>query len=1258
MSESFAGVKSIFSHAMELRSAAEREAYLAHACGNDDRLRAEVESLLLAAHDAGEFLDGLWLPLEETADEVPAAERPGTAIGPYKLLEQIGEGGFGVVYVADQERPVRRKVALKVIKPGMDTKEVIARFEVERQALALMDHPNIAKVHDAGMTDQGRPFFVMEFVRGFLVTSYCDRARLGIRERLGLFVQICQAVQHAHQKGIIHRDLKPSNVLVTEHDGTPVAKVIDFGVAKAIGQQLTDKTLHTRFMQLVGSPLYMSPEQAGLSGLDVDTRADIYALGVLLYELLTGHTPFDKERFRRAEYDEVRRIIREEEPPKPSSRLSTLGQAATTVSVNRGTDPRRLNRLCRGELDWIVMKALEKDRNRRYETANGFATDVQRYLADEPVLAGPPSASYRLRKFVQRNRVRVAIVGLLLFFVMLLIGGVGWAVRDRAARQAEAAHQASKSLSRARTWIGENKLTSARQELAEAKGRIGADRTAHHELLREIETLEAELEKFESFLALIDQAHEAEIPRAAEAALLMGTADEVKSASQIAHTPERDPAKAAPFLLNALAVYGVGDRNDWLTVLEASLMGPDQVRQVRRSSYEELLWLADDVTRRRVHHRTGHRLSPAEAARQGLAYLHNAEPAFGPTSAWFRLRARCHNLLGAEEAASADLALAKKTEATIAMDHYLLGLAANDARDKEQAVKHFEAALRAEPTHYWSLMRLGYCLTDLGRQDQDFAGAVTAFTGCILNRPDHAHAYYCRGNALYKLQRYPEALADLTKAIELRPDLAQAWNGRGIIHAKSGKMAEAIADFSKAIELQPDYAQTWHNRGTAHAELRQHHKAISDHSNAIGIKPDFVQSWCSRAAAHYSLRQYDMAIADLSKAIELQPQTESIRVNRGAAYAALRQYDNALADYSKAIELNSANPEAWFNRGNAHKALRQYEKAIADYSRAVEIKPDFAVAWENRGVVYCEDSRQFDKAIADFSKAIEADPRRVSAWYNRGNAHRGLGQFDQAIADYSKAIEITPVFAAAWLGRGNVRFKLNQYDLAIADYSKAIELEPDSEVAWYDRGLAHMRLHQYDNALSDYSRAIELKQAYPQAWSNRGAVRARLKQHEEAVRDFREALRLKPDFAVAASNLAKSLDEIAWPLVANPDAKSCDTVRAVSLANEAVQLVPKVGAYWETLGIAHYRARDWKASRTALEQSKQLSPDSICLLLFLAMANWQLNDKETARTLYEQAVSSIEKNKDRLAKVERHLEQLPRFRAEAAKLMGIEDKKD
>ncbi len=395
------------------------------ACGTGAELRAEVESLLEARQHLSGFLESPAVALAATADVSYLAELPGTQIGPYKLLEQIGEGGMGIVYVASQKEPLRRKVALKIIKPGMDTREVVARFEAERQALALMDHPNIAKVFDAGATDAGRPYFAMELVKGTPITEYCDRAQLSTRERLALFVTLCHGVQHAHQKGVIHRDLKPSNLLVEVHDVRPVPKIIDFGIAKAVGQQLTEKTFHTAQSQMVGTPLYMSPEQAGQSNKDVDTRSDIYSLGVLLYELLTGSTPFEKDTLRTAGVDEMRRIIREVEPPRPSARVSTL-QAAdlSTISERRHIEPRKLSQQLRGDLDWIVMKAMDKDRDRRYESASALATDVQRYLDDEPVQARPPSLAHHAAKWVRRHRPLVWSTAVVLAMAALAGGAL------------------------------------------------------------------------------------------------------------------------------------------------------------------------------------------------------------------------------------------------------------------------------------------------------------------------------------------------------------------------------------------------------------------------------------------------------------------------------------------------------------------------------------------------------------------------------------------------------------------------------------------------------------------------------------------------------------------------------------------------------------------------------------------------------------------------------------------------------------------
>src|SRR3989449_6073361 len=445
-------VERIFSQAVEIESPSHRAAFLQGACGDDVELRQRIEQLIRAHEGAGGFLKIKTDPEVQTViSETPLTEGPGTVIGRYRILEQVGEGGFGVVYVAEQREPAKRRVALKVIKLGMDTRQAVARFEAERQARALMDHPNIAKVLDAGATEAGRPYFVMELVRGIKITEFCDEKSVPTADRLRLFTQVCQAIQHAHQKGLIHRDIKPSNILVTVNDDVPVPKIIDFGIAKATAGPLTDMTFFTAFEQFIGTPAYMSPEQAEMTSLDIDTRTDIYSLGVLLYELLTGRTPFDPSELLQSGLDEMRRTIREKEPDRPSTRLSTMAEGElTTVAKQRHTEAPRLIHLVRGDLDWIVMKCLEKDRARRNETANGLASDIQRHLNNEPVVARPPSALYRIEKLARRNRLAFTAAALVALALVLGIVASTWqairATRFRQQAQGEAQRAEAEAL--------------------------------------------------------------------------------------------------------------------------------------------------------------------------------------------------------------------------------------------------------------------------------------------------------------------------------------------------------------------------------------------------------------------------------------------------------------------------------------------------------------------------------------------------------------------------------------------------------------------------------------------------------------------------------------------------------------------------------------------------------------------------------------------------------------------------------------------
>jgi tetratricopeptide (TPR) repeat protein len=1195
----------LFLKALEMPSGDDRRAYLAGACAGDTALRAEVEALLEASARAGSFLESPASAPGVTVDAAPVAESPGTVIGPYRLLQQLGEGGMGTVFMAEQTQPVQRKVALKIIKPGMDSRQVIARFEAERQALALMDHPNIAKVLDAGTTDTGRPYFVMELVKGVPITRYCDEHRLTPKQRLELFVPVCQAVQHAHQKGIIHRDLKPSNVMVCLYDGKPVPKVIDFGIAKATGQKLTERTLFTEIGQVVGTLEYMSPEQAELNQLDIDTRSDIYSLGVLLYELLTGSTPLERTRLKAAAMLEVLRLIREEEPPRPSTRLSTTDELPS-VAANRGLEPKKLSGLVRGELDWIVMKALEKDRNRRYETANGFAQDIARYLADEPVLACPPSAWYRFQKFARRNKARLAVAAGVFLALTVMAASIGWAARDRAAReeeieQAEIARRAEvvraetarrgkvetqvrDSLNTARALIGENKLAAGRQKLAEARAQLGNDRSALVNLAAAVKAGAAELDRFQEFLDLIDRAHQAETTPVHEAALAADGPHGKAGTLPPKTTMMWRPAAAVPFLLQALQRYEILERDDWNTTLKGSLLGADQVKQIRRTAYEELLWLANDVFHREEEHRSGNRLSPQEAARHALVYLGKAQTAHVPTLALYSLRARCRKKLGEEAAYRADWELAAKTPPTLALDHYLRG---EDLRgqatfsDKQLAamVRAYEAALRLEPTHYWSLMRLGHCWCDFGQRPEDFGTAAAIFTGCILKRPDHAHAYRCRGNAYLSLGRYEEAVADYSRAIELDPRHARDLSNRGKLYRDLGQLDKSLDDVSRAIELDPKYVRAWINRALIYLDLGQRDKAVADLSRAIEVDPKYAVAWYNRGSAYFQLGQAEKAVANFSRAIELDPKFAAAWNYRGLAYRKLGQLEKAIANFSRAIELDPKDANPWHNRGNAYYRDQDHAaKAVADYSEAVALNPKLTAGWTNRGLAYLK-LGQPAKAVADLSRAIELDPRDAKAWHNRGVAYSKLGQPAKAVADFSEAIALDPKLVAARNDRGPTYLRLGQSDKAIADCSMAIKLAPTDANAWYSRGLVYGGLGQYDKAVADYSKAIELDPKHVFAWNNRGAAYCdHLGQRAKAVADFSRAIELN----------SKHLS--AWFNRGNAYLHLGQLAKAITDFSKVIELHPTLANAWNNRGAAYLKLGQYDKAVTDWSRAIELEP--------------------------------------------------------------------
>jgi serine/threonine protein kinase/Tfp pilus assembly protein PilF len=881
--------ESVFAEAFGIQDAAARAAFLDRACAGNAGLRQEVESLL-AAYAAGEFLEAP--ALAATGEESGLHERPGTVIGPYRLVEQIGEGGMGLVFVAEQLYPVRRQVALKLIKPGMDTRQVIARFEAERQALALMDHPNIAKVLDAGATDAGRPYFVMELVKGVPVTGYCDENRLTPRQRLELFVSVCQAVQHAHQKGIIHRDLKPSNVLVASHDGTPVVKVIDFGVAKAVGQRLTDKTVSTQLTQLVGTPLYMSPEQAGLSGLDIDTRTDIYALGVLLYELLTGTTPFDRERLRRADYDEVRRIIREEEPARPSTRISTLGQAANTVSVNRQSDPQRLSQLIRGELDWIVMKALEKDRNRRYETANAFAMDVRRYLADEPVLACPPSTWYRFRKFARRNRAHLAVAAAL-GLLLLGAGAFAWHADQLAARQEQDeqarlgrnAEAVAGLLDQCEAALRADRADQAALALGAAERRAG-DGGA--------EELAGRLANCRTDLALLRELDAADTQRSTwvggRSTDLQGAVGRWRAAlAGYGVVPGQTPATAAGARVNGSLV-----RDRVLTALDRWLVYDPSLAGVRA-----VLRAADPDPYR-------------DAVRDALV-------------------ARDVRTLAA--LAGQSEALAQPARFAV-----ILSRIGSVPVDRRRAV--LKAALRLRPGDLSLLMDLGYSYPT--GQREGAGDRVRWYQAALAAQPGNLAALNNLVIALMDQEDLDGAIAELEEAIRLEPKFPHAHNILGLVRQKQGNLDGAIAELEEAIRLDPKVAAAHCNLGNVLKEQGKPDGALAAYREAIRLEPEnaFTHT-CLGALLCDEKRDYDGAITAFKEAIRFDPMFALAHHNLGNALRGKGDPEGAIAAFREAIRLYPPFAFAHHNLAWLLAAgpdgVRDGKQAVVHATRACEL---------------------------------------------------------------------------------------------------------------------------------------------------------------------------------------------------------------------------------------------------------------------------------------------------------------------------------
>jgi serine/threonine protein kinase len=1164
-------VRDVFLAVAELPEG-ERAAYLAEACGRDAELRSEVEQLLAAHAEPASVLRAVAEveagSLPSTGPHAPTTEA-GTVLGKrYTLLEEIGEGGMGTVWMARQSEPVKRKVAIKLIKPGMDTKVVLARFEAERQALALMDHPNIARVLDGGVTADGRPFFVMDLVKGVPITQYCDDHRLTVGERLELFLPVCQAIQHAHQKGIIHRDIKPSNVLVALYDDCPVPKVIDFGVAKAIGQPLTEQTFHTGFGTVIGTPSYMSPEQATFNNLDVDTRSDIYSLGVLLYELLVGAPPFSKKDLERAGMLEMLRVVREVEPPRPSTKLSTA-KKLPTLAAQRNTEPKKLTGLLRNELDWVVMKSLEKDRKRRYETANGFAADILRYLSGEAVLAVPPSMSYRLRKFTLRHRIQVIAASLLLLSLIAGITGttLGLVRADQKRQDAEFKEQEANVEKLKAIAAGEAekeaRIREAEQRVRAVKARNSARQAldAMTSTTTTVDSLSAQQEVSPEQKKFLTEVLTYYKEFAGE------TADDEQSRAQTASAALRVGIIEGRLVRNAEAMAAVRQARTLYEKLVVDFPSKPEYRS-GLAKCEQNLEL--------VFYSQGNFPEAAEQAKKALAMYEKLVAEFPAEPEYRRRLARSHEALGI-----LSLRLTKPPKET--EPHFRTAFALLD-----RLVAEFpnESEYRGELIS--SEINLGISLGHLGMQveaEAEFRKAV-AFAEKLAadfhNVPEHrmrlVSAYHRLAEQLAQMGKLPEAEAEFRKAL---------------LNAE-----KLVADFPARPDFRASLAGCGADLGRRLLNMSKIPEAESELRKALAIQEKLVADYPLRADYRNDLGAvyYNLGIALGRRGIKQLPEAEVQFRKSIAIFEKLVAESPHVAEYRRHLAkchvylggtLNDKDRKGpqWEVEFRISKAI--CEILVAEFPANPECREELGVSQFLLGITLQKEDRRpeaveqirqalriQEKLVLEFPSKPEYRPYLAKYQKRLVGLLSGMGQVREAEEEYLKGLAIQETYAAASanalqiqvdLGvdysdfaaflRQNDRSgdSLEWFEKSIRTLKAVLEIDPKLAAATGALGTSHAsramvydHLKKYAEAIKDWDKAIEFsaKPQQPQLRAGRALSYAQAGRVEEAVAEAREAFpKDSPESAGVLAQVGMSLLERKKLTEAEPLFRECLAIR-------------------------------------------------------------------------------------------------------------------